>query len=269
MTSQLPEHKLRVLVVEDEWPARNYLVELLVGSGLAEVVGAVATVAEAQEALRPASRLEIDAAFVDIQLARDADDRAGLAFARALRESAPDVRVVLATAFDQHALTAFELGAIDYLLKPFGEERVLQCLKRLLTVRPARHHLPAAPTMTDRIVARRKRSLVFLEPDEIWAFEADERLTFVHTRHGRFDVDLSLAAIELSLGSSLTRVHRKWLVNAAHVRELMRGTNETLLFVGDGLAGEGPGVEVPVSRDRVASVRETLLRSAVGTRTRG
>jgi len=263
MTSQAPNAKLRCLIVEDEWPARNYLAELLASSGYAEVVGAVASVAEAQEALLPASRLDIDAAFLDIQLARDPDDRAGLAFARSLSETAPGVRVVLATALDQHALQAFELGAVDYLLKPFGEERVVQCLKRLLVARPTR------PSPGERIVARRKRSLVFLEPDEIWAFEADERLTFVHTKHGRFDVDLSLAAIELSLGSSLTRVHRKWLVNAAHVRELMRGSNETLLFVGESIAGEGPGIEVPVSRDRVASVRESLLRSAVGMRTRG
>jgi two-component system response regulator LytT len=259
------DSKLRVLIVEDEWPARNYLVELLVGSGLAEVVGAVASVTEAQEALRPASRLGIDAAFVDVQLARDGGDRAGLTFARAMRESAPEVRVVLATAFDEHAIAAFELGAIDYLLKPFGEERVLQCLHRLQRLRAAR---PLKPSVATRIVARRRRSLVFLEPEEIWAFEADERLTFVHTRHGKFDVDLSLAAIELSLGARLTRVHRKWLVNATHVRELMRDSNETLLFVGDGMAGEGAGIEVPVSRERVAVVRETLLRSAVGTRTR-
>ncbi|HEX4353620.1 MAG TPA: LytTR family DNA-binding domain-containing protein [Polyangiales bacterium] len=263
--SQTADAKLRVLIVEDEWPARNYLVELLVGSGLAEVVGAVATVEEAQEALKPSARLGIDTAFVDVQLARDGGDRAGLGFARTLRETAPDVRVVLATAYDQHAIEAFELGAVDYLLKPFGEERVLQCLNRLRANR-----MPASPppTAATRIVARRRRSLVFLEPEEIWAFEADERLTFVHTRHGKFDVDLSLAAIEVSLGAALTRVHRKWLVNATHVRELMRGTNETLLFVGDGMAGEGAGVEVPVSRDRVAVVRETLLRSAVGTRTR-
>lgn len=256
--------KLRVLVVEDEWPARNYLVELLVASGLAEVVGAVASVEEAEEALRAASRLGLDAAFVDIQLAREEGDRAGLAFARRLRETAPQVQVVLATALEEHALSAFELGAIDYLLKPFGEERALQCLKRLQASvsRTTRTREP------ERIVARRKKSLVFLQPSEIWAFEADERLTFVHTRHGRFDVDLSLTAIELSLGAQLTRVHRKWLVNAAHVRELMRGDNETLLFVGEGLHGEGPGVEVPVSRDRVVMVRETLLRSAVGTRPR-
>jgi two-component system response regulator LytT len=262
MSSRNPDAKLRCLIIEDEWPARNYLVELLVSSGLAEVVGAVASVAEAQEALQPGSRLGIEAAFVDIQLARDPDDRAGLAFARSLSQTAPGVRVVLATALDQHALQAFELGAVDYLVKPFGEERVAQCLKRLLSTRPV------SPSPGERIVARRKRSLVFLEPHEIWAFEADERLTFVHTRHGRFDVDLSLAAIEVSLGSALTRVHRKWLVNAAHVRELMRGSNETLLFVGDGIAGEGPGIEVPVSRDRVASVREGLLRSSVGMRTR-
>jgi DNA-binding LytR/AlgR family response regulator len=206
----------------------------------------------------------LDAAFVDIQLAREPGDRAGLAFARRLRQQAPDVQVVLATALEEHALSAFELGAVDYLLKPFGEERALQCLKRLQgkISRTARAPEP------ERIVARRKRNLVFLQPEEIWAFEADERLTFVHTRHGRFDVDLSLTAIELSLGAQLTRVHRKWLVNATHVRELMRGDNETMLFVGEGLHGEGPGIEVPVSRDRVVMVRDTLLRSAVGTRPR-
>jgi DNA-binding LytR/AlgR family response regulator len=168
---------------------------------------------------------------------------------------------VLATAFEQHAVAAFELGAVDYLLKPFGEERVLQCLTRVQQRR--RVHEPVRP---HRIVARKKKSLVFLEAHEIWAFEAEERLTYVHTRHGRFDVDLSLRAIELALGASVTRVHRKWLVNAAHVRELTRDTNETQLFVGDGLASEGHGVQVPVSRDRVAAVREVLLSQAVGMR---
>ncbi|HKU38732.1 MAG TPA: LytTR family DNA-binding domain-containing protein [Polyangiales bacterium] len=252
--------KLRVLVVEDEWPARNYLVELLSDSGLAEVVGAVSSVDEAQQALGAAAGLHVDVAFVDIQLARDAGDQAGLSFAQALRRTAPEVQIVLATAFEQHALAAFELGAVDYLLKPFGEERVLSCLSRLRERRaPISVHPP-------RIVARRKKSLVFLDPDEIWAFEAEERLTFVHTRHGRFDVDLSLRAIELALGASVTRVHRKWLVNVAHVRELTRTPSDTLLFVGDALSEGGPGVQVPVSRDRVSEVREALLRQSVGMR---
>jgi two-component system, LytTR family, response regulator LytT len=253
-------NKLRALVVEDEWPARNYLVELLVDSGLAQVVGAVATIEEAEQALAATAGLEIEVAFVDIQLARNAGDQAGLSFARSLQKSTPSVQVVLATAFEQHAIAAFELGAVDYLLKPFGEERVLSCLTRLLARRVA------APARPARIVARKKKSLVFLEPGEIWAFEAEERLTFVHTRYGRFDVDLSLRAIELALGATVTRVHRKWLVNTNHVRELSRDTNDTQLFVGDGLAGEANGVQVPVSRDRVAAVRDSLLRQAVGMR---
>lgn len=253
-------NQLRVLVVEDEWPARNYLVELLVDSGLAQVVGAVATVEDAEQALEAGAGLEVEVAFVDIQLARNAGDQAGLSFARKLQKTAPNVQVVLATAFEQHAIAAFELGAVDYLLKPFGEERVQSCLSRLLARRVA---VPARPA---RIVARKKKSLVFLEPGEIWAFEAEERLTFVHTRYGRFDVDLSLRAIELALGAAVTRVHRKWLVNASHIRELSRDTSDTLLFVGDGLASEGNGVQVPVSRDRVAAVRDSLLRQAVGMR---
>ena len=107
---------LRALVVEDEWPARNYLVELLETSRAAQVVGAVASVDEARQALQTSSGLSV----------------------------------------------------VDYLLKPFTEERVSQCLERLARQRRTR---PEAPT-TLRIVARRKRNLVFLEPAEIFAFEA-------------------------------------------------------------------------------------------------
>src|SRR5262252_5625239 len=94
-------HKLRVLVVEDEWPARNYLVELLVDSGQAEVVGAVSSVDEAEQALGAAANLNVDVAFIDIQLARDAGDSRGLTFAQTLKRTAPDVQVVMATAFEQ------------------------------------------------------------------------------------------------------------------------------------------------------------------------
>jgi two-component system response regulator LytT len=253
---------LRALVVEDEWPARNYLVELLETSRAAQVVGAVATVDEAREALQPSAHLSVDVVFVDVQLAAEPGDRAGLELVRSLARSHPGLLFVLATAFEQHALEAFDLGVVDYLLKPFTEERVSQCLERL-----ARQHRlrPDAPT-TLRIVARRKRNLVFLEPAEIWAFEAADRLTFVHTRAGRFDMDLSLSAIELSFGRALTRVHRNWLVNTAHVKELERDGADTRLFVGSALGGDAPGVHVPVSRDRLQAVRDTLLADAAWPR---
>lgn len=254
--------RLKSLVVEDEWPARNYLVELLQGSGLAEVVGAVASVDEARAILDGTSGLRVDVAFLDVQLAGGA--RAGIELARELIAVRPGLMLVIATAFEQHALEAFELGVVDYLLKPFAEERVLQCLTRLHARRPAL--AGAAAAGPSRIVARRKKNLVFLEPGEIWAFEAADRLTFVHTEHGRFDLDLSLAAIEVSLGRSLTRVHRNWLVNAAFVKELERDGSEMRLFVGASLASEGRGLHVPVARERAPEIRELLLSNTTGVR---
>ncbi|MBK7862675.1 MAG: response regulator transcription factor [Archangiaceae bacterium] len=251
---------LRALVIDDEWPARNYLVELLEGTGLAHVVGAVATVEEAQAAVSPGSQLGVEVAFVDVQLARDSNDRAGLELARELTASSSKLLVVLATAFEEHALDAFALGAVDYLLKPFSEERVRLCLERLQTRRAPE------PQKSQRIVARKKKNLVFLEPDEIWAFEAADRLTFVHTRHGRLDIDLSLSAIELSMGRSFLRVHRNWLVNGQAIKELDREDAETSLFVGESLSEGGVGVRVPVARDRSQQVKDVLLQSAVGVR---
>ncbi len=253
---------LRVLVVEDEWPARNYLVELIEGSGLGEVVGAVGGIEEARQALAGgASGLGVDAAFVDVQL--DGGTETGLSLVRSLAQAERAPMFVLATAYEEHAIEAFELGVVDYLLKPFNEERVVQCLRRLQARRPAPDATAAEPS---RIVARRKRSLVFLRPDEIWAFEAADRLTFVHTLHGTFDIDLSLAAVEASFGRAFVRVHRNWLVNAAHIKELEREGHETRLFVGSGVADAGHGVRVPVARERSAAVREMLLANATGLR---
>lgn len=253
--------RFRALVVEDEWPARNYLVELLEASRLAEVVGAVATIDEARQALTdPSSGLAVDVAFVDVRIVGSGDE-AGLDFVRTLSRSPSAPMFVLATAFRQHALEAFDLGVVDYLLKPFTEERVQKCLERLGQRRPA--PVQQGPA---RIVARQGKKLVFLDPDEVWAFEASDRLTSVHTIHGQFDLDLSLSAIEGSVGRSFTRVHRSWLVNAAYIRELEREGNETRLFVGSGLGAAQPGIFVPVARERAQAVREMLLANSTGVR---
>jgi DNA-binding LytR/AlgR family response regulator len=255
-------NRLRVLVVEDEWIARNYLVELLEGSGQAEVVGAVGDADAARDTLRSAPLgLHIDAVFVDIELGDKRGERAGLELVRELCELPQAPMTVLATAFDEHAVEAYQLGVADYLLKPFSEDRVEQCLRRLFARSPQ-----SSPTSPTRIVARRRRSLVFLPREEIWAFEASERLTFVHTPHGRFDLDLSLAAIEASFGKDFVRVHRSWLVNASFVKELERDGSETWLFVGASLREEARGVRVPVARERAAQVRSVLLEHTTGLR---
>jgi len=255
---------LRALVVEDEWPARNYLVELLEASKLAHVVGAVGTGEEARQALlepRPKGETwRVDVVFLDVQLV--GSEREGLDIVRELRNASNAPHVVLATASREHALEAYDLGVLDYLLKPFTDERVEQCLKRVLERMPPERK--AAPKAPERIVARRKKNLVFLDADEVWAFEASQRLTFVHTPHGTFDLDLSLSAIEASFGRKLTRVHRNWLVNPAFVKELEREGSETRLFVGAAVGQ--PGVHVPVARERATDLKDLLLANATGLR---
>jgi two-component system, LytTR family, response regulator LytT len=245
---------LRALVLEDEWPTRNYLVQLIEGTRLAQVVGAVASLDEAREALAGSP---IDVVFVDIQLAATGDSRTGLDLIRSMAGTPGAPMFVIATAFKQHTLEAFDLGVVDYLLKPFSEERVEQCLRRLIARRPER----SSGAM--RVVARRKRNLVFLDPQDIWAFEAADRLTCVHSRHGTFDIDLSLATIEASFGRALTRVHRNWLVNLAAVKEMERDGGEMTLLVGD--MGDA-AVRAPVARDRAKAVRDLLLENATGIR---
>jgi two-component system response regulator LytT len=261
------ETPLRTLVVEDEWPARNYLVELLQASHLAEVVGAVASTEQAREAIQAqSSGVGIECVFVDIQLLGQGGNETGLDLVRSLVGSARAPMFVLATAFDHHALEAFELGVVDYLLKPFTEDRVTQTLRRLHERRPPPLFVAEGAKMAARIVARKKRSLVFLELHEIWAFETQDRLTSVHTAHGTFDLDLSLAAIEASFGRTFVRVHRQWLVNASHIKELERDGDETRLFVGPALGDDKKGVRVPVARERAAAVRNALLSNATGLR---
>ncbi len=220
---------MKALVVEDEWPTRNYLVKLIQGTELAEVIGAVATIDEAREALTGSP---IDVVFVDLHLAGTGDARTGLDLIRSIADSPGAPMFVIATAFEEHSLEAYKLGVVDYLLKPFTEDRVEQCLRRLAARRPERHSGPL------RVVARRKRNLIFLDPREIWAFEA--------------------------FGRALTRIHRNWLVNLDYVKEMEREGGDVVLFIGTEVGSEG--IHAPVSRDRAKVVRDLLLENATGLR---
>ena len=123
--------KLRALVVEDEWATRNYLVELIHKSKAAEVIGAVSNSDAARQILeRPPGEVPVDVAFVDIQLVGSKRDDEGLELIRAHAKQTTAPMFVLATAFREHALEAFDLGVVDYLLKPFSEERFDAALER-------------------------------------------------------------------------------------------------------------------------------------------
>jgi two-component system, LytTR family, response regulator LytT len=251
-------------VVEDEWPARNYLVELLQQTGRADVIAAVSTPAEAQQALDASSSAAIDVAFVDVRLKPKRGDQSGLTWLRSVARAKGSPQFVLATADREKALEAFDLGVVDYLLKPFTPSRVAACVERLCERRGPIGHDAGAPAL--RVAARRDRVVVFLEIDEVWACEAADRLTFVHSARGRFDLDLTLSAIGVSFGRTLLRVHRNWLVNPARVLELEREGGDSSLFVGAADGRGKSGVRVPVAKERASEIRDVLLCATRGVR---
>jgi two-component system, LytTR family, response regulator LytT len=126
----------------------------------------------------------------------------------------------------------------------------------------------SAPAGQGRIIARRGNRLLFLQFDEVWAFEAHSGTTLVHGPRGSFELDLSLSEMEGRFGSLLLRAHRSWLVNVACVRELNRSLTSTILFVGCYRGSDRLGIEVPVARECAAAVRAVLLEGAIGLRAR-
>jgi DNA-binding LytR/AlgR family response regulator len=243
---------LSALVVEDEWPARNFLVELLRDTGSFGDIAAVTSIEAAREALERIE-LGIDVVFVDIRLVDRPGDTSGLDFARSLANLASPPAVVLATASAHYALEGFEMGVVDYLLKPFSLDRVTTCVARLLQRRRA----ASLSEGKRRLVARKDNRLVLLDLDGMLAFQAAERLTYLHHVEGAFSVDLSLNALAATLGDVVLRVHRNWLVAPAHVLGLGRLDGELILEVGARL-------RVPVSRERAREVRQQLLKGTVG-----
>lgn len=253
------------MVVEDEPTARRYLVELIEDTGHAQVLAAVETFDEADEALRSENGLAFDVAFIDVHLtSADAPDEAGLALIRKHAASAPGARpfFVLATAYSQHVLEAYHLGVVDYLLKPFSDARVRECIERLErrfeapSQRNPSQHDRSQQGPAQRIVARSKSGLVFFDIADVSAFEAEQRLVYVHANGQRFDLDLTLSMLERAFGDAFLRVQRNWLVNRCHISGMDRDDGETTLIVRD--------LRVPVSRDRAAEVRKALLIDALG-----
>lgn len=213
---------IRILVVEDEPLARAALIASLGRLEGAEVVG---TATDGLEATRLLDSLEPDLVFLDVQL----PGRDGIA---ALREASHQPSVVFTTAYDRYAVTAFELAAIDYLLKPYDEARLREALDRVRT-RLWRDEASAdsrAPELHERLRAlfgsggevhtlflRDRGQIVPIPIDDVTRFEADDIYVGVFARGRRFLVHLALADLEKRLPREFIRVHRSHIVNIRHV----------------------------------------------------
>jgi two-component system LytT family response regulator len=251
------DRPLQVLVVDDEATARRRLMRLLESVPDVRLCGECADADEALERIRAGG---VDVVLLDIQM----PGLSGLDVLALLPDDGPVV--IFCTAHAEHAVAAFDVGAVDYLLKPVEVGRLRKALERArqadqrrrFLTEAARHRNPRAErnvgdSLPPRLPLETRQGIVLLAPDEISHAQLDGALVAVHTSRGEFLCDLPLNDLAERLAPhGFLRVHRKALLNLAKVVRLE--PVETGGFV----ARTADGQAVEVSRQAARDLRRRL-----------
>jgi two-component system LytT family response regulator len=248
---------MKALIVDDEPIARRVLREEL------ELFPEVLVVGEAgdgKEALQKIAKLTPDVVFLDLQM----PVMSGFEVVRNLREPPLPV-IVIVTAFDQHAIEAFEAGAIDYLLKPVGEARLRTAVERARTLqgKPAEVAArldkiasvaePSNATRNKKVVGRNGEEYFFLDVDDVLAFQAERELVWIVTSKQRLLATQSLRLLEERLAlPQFQRVHRNAIVNVNHVRKMSALSSQRWLIT------LSNSLQLTVSKRQAHSIRSIL-----------
>ena len=240
--------KLRALFADDEQMARRRLRRLLSAMPDVEIV---AECASGEEALAELDRIEVDVAFLDVRMAA----LSGLDVSEAAVELG--VEVVLITAHPEHAVAAFERGALDYVLKPVEAERlevaVARVRERLEAARARSAGTPGAPAPLERLSLQVRGELRLVSPEDVSHALHDGQLVSVWVGAEQILTELSLNELERRLpAGAFERVHRRALLNLQRVDRLKP------LPTGGYLAVTTDGHEVPVSRQAARALRRRL-----------
>jgi len=240
-----PPRPLRVLVADDEAIARKRLLRLLTAMPDVEIAGECT---DAEEVLATVRSGDVDVVLLDIQM----PELSGLEALQLFPANGP--LVIFCTAHASHAVAAFDVGAVDYLLKPIDGGRLRKALDRARqrgdTAAPG--PIPATPSI-DRLALPTRQGIVLVDPREVTHAQLADELVTVYTGSHAYLSALSLQELESRLPSAMfVRVHRRALVNLTHVVRL--GANE----VGGYLAHTTGGHWVEVSRQAARELRKRL-----------
>lgn len=234
---------LRVLVVDDERPALDEIAWLL---GRDARIGDVLTTDSAAEALRILQDEGVDAVFMDIRM----PGLSGLDLARVLSRFKEPPPVVFVTAYDEHAVDAFDLNAVDYLLKPVRDDRLTEAVRRVVEARGT-----STPSGEDTIAVELGGRTRFVPRSEVRYVEAHGDYARLHTASGSHLVRVPLTSLEEQWrDAGFVRIHRSLLVALAHVEEVRMDSGRCTVVVG--------GDELAVSRRHTRELRDLLVRRA-------
>lgn len=245
---------LTVLAVDDEAPALDELAYLL---GRHADIATVYTAGDATSALRELNAHPIDAVFLDINM----PGLSGIELAGVLRNFANRPAVVFVTAHDDKAVAAFDVGAVDYLLKPIRENRLDEAVRRVTVVRNNEPEPPEDPESPDSdVIPAELGGITHLVPREtIGWVEAEGDYARLHSATGAHLVRIPLSVLETRWRDhGFQRIHRSYLVSLPLVTGLRTGEGAVLVRLRAN--GASPAVELPVSRRQARELRDRLIR---------
>lgn len=241
---------LKLVIVDDEPLALEYLRLTLTRIGGVEVAAACR---DAAECLREVIRTEPDAVFLDIQL----PEESGMEVAQALSRLKKPPLIVFVTGFDDYAVPAFEVAAVDYVMKPFSQERLEETVRRLAARVLENGHNAEADSWSEigKLAVKDKNGYKLLDPADVCFIQIRNRKTCIQTTSGAYYDHFTIAELAEKLRNHrFFRANEQCLVNLNRVAEVVYygpGSYELLL-------SEPEGTFIPLSRSRTKKLREIL-----------
>jgi len=214
---------MRILIVDDEQLARDRIRRILEEINEHEVIGEATN---GQEALEKIDQKHPDVVLLDIRM----PGIDGLEVARHLVGMEEPPAVIFTTAYDEHALEAFKVHAVDYLLKPVRQERLQEALSKALKPnktqwRSLNRQADGTPKARTHISSRTRRGIVLVPINEVYYFRAEHKYVTVRHKDGDVLIEDTLKELESEFGERFLRIHRNCLVAREHLQALEKNIN--------------------------------------------
>lgn len=248
---------IKVIIVEDERPARDLLRTYLDGFPDIEIIGECDN---GYDGLKTVNELKPDAIFLDVQMPK----LTGFELLEVL-EHQPEV--IFTTAYDQFAINAFERNAVDYLLKPFSRKRFEEAVQKLSSrieakkkggkeesgIEKIRKHFAESEEKLYRVVIKKSGKIHVISTDDINYLEAQDDYVMIYTDDGRYLKQQTMKYFEQHLDSKqFVRVHRSYIVNITQIERIEPYEKSNFVLI------LKDGNKVPVSRNGMQVLKENL-----------
>jgi DNA-binding LytR/AlgR family response regulator len=248
---------LRAVLVDDDVLSLEALEFIL---NKTREIGIVGKYTDPLEALETIKRLRPELVFLDIEM----PELDGFSAAREIGALGIDTRIIFASVYEQYALKAFEIAAVDYLVKPFSESRVQLTVDRLLKKAQDKQSAPSSPAAgthhplprpaINKIPVWKENNILLLDPKSIRYFTITDKKVIVYTKDEAYESNSSLSELEERLNhKGFFRCHKSFLINTDYIARIIPWFNATYMI----RLTEG-NEQIPVSRHYTRKLRDLL-----------